>query len=110
MPITSSARLIGRWLGCISRSNVMPMATVLTSTGKKMIERMAPLIRSLGRGAQHGQGHAEDHLEAARDDRVYEGVPEALAQRRKPRKNWRKFSNPIHSQSNSVHLVNSLQQ
>ena len=28
--------------GCISTANVMPTATVLTSTGKKTIDRSAP--------------------------------------------------------------------
>jgi hypothetical protein len=46
MPKTSSVRLMSPVDGCISTANVMPTATVLTSTGKKMIERRRFRTRS----------------------------------------------------------------
>ena len=84
IPTTSRPRLISPLIGCISRSNVMPTATVLTSTGKKMIERTLPLTMQLGGCAEHRQRHADHHLESAGHHGVDDRVAEALGQCRLP--------------------------
>ena len=45
IPTTSSDRLIRPVDGCISTANVMPTATVLTRTGKKMADRSTLRLR-----------------------------------------------------------------
>ena len=45
IPTTSSERLTSPVDGCISTANVMPTATVLTRTGKKIDERRTLRIR-----------------------------------------------------------------
>jgi len=46
-PIASRATLIRPREGCMSTANVIPTATVLTRTGKKMIPRSSVLSRML---------------------------------------------------------------
>ena len=65
IPTTSSAWLISPLLGCISRSKVIPTATVLTRTGKKMIDRTVPLTCNLWDVHEHRQCHADHHLQSA---------------------------------------------
>ncbi len=81
IPTTSSDRLIRPVDGCISTANVMPTATVLTRTGKKMTER-SRLPGPEPRGEQRRQQQPDDDLEAARHDRVDDRVPGAAGERR----------------------------
>ena len=81
----------------------MPTATVLTSTGKKTIERSS--VREPDpRRQQHRQQQTEHDLEAARHDGIDDRVAQSVGQRRFL-KNCSKFSKPIHSQSNRVQRV-----
>ena len=58
MPMTSMVVLIRPLVGCIITLNVMPTATVLTSTGKNTIERIVPLslIRDVTSTARPSRG------------------------------------------------------
>ena len=81
MPICSSAMLIRPSDGCSSTAKVMPTATVLTSTGKKMIDR-SRFAEADARGQEGRQEQPQDDLEPARDDGVDDRVAQAARQRR----------------------------
>ena len=81
----------------------MPTATVLTSTGKKMIDRRSVLRRML-EVSKYGQQQADDDFEPARDDRVDDRVAGGRRSEGSSRKRT-KFRSPMNSDSNSVQRV-----
>ena len=81
MPICSRAMLTRPSDGCSRTANVIPTATVLTRTGKKITDR-SRLRESDARGQERRQEQPEDDLEPARDDGVDDRVAQAARQRR----------------------------
>ena len=64
-PTSPIAALMRPFVGCIITLKVMPTATMLTSTGKKTIERSVPFEPDPRRDQQR-QRHPDHDLQAAR--------------------------------------------